>query len=71
MKETHTDFQTYLIRACQYSFLEYDLGVKGNFALIQLDMGIVEELGSYWIHYISVPDAARAIARHIQKHQEF
>ncbi len=71
MKETRLDFQTYIILACQYAFMEYELGVEGNFALIQLDMNTVEELGSCWVHYVSVPDAARVVARNIQKYQEF
>lgn len=71
MKETRLDFQTYIILACQYAFMEYELGVEGNFALIQLDMNTVEELGSCWAHCVSVPDAARVVVRNIQKHQEF
>jgi hypothetical protein len=71
MKETSADFQTYLILACQYAFLEYELGIGSNFALIQLDMETVEELGTCWVHHISVPDAGRVVAKKIQKHQEF
>lgn len=71
MENTREDFQTYVILACQYAFMEYDLGIKSNFALIQLDMGTLEELGSYWVHFLSIPDAAHLVARKLQEHQEF
>lgn len=56
------DFASYVHRACQYAFLEYDLGVEGDYALFQLDEFTVEMLGLCWVSKVSVPDAANLVA---------
>lgn len=71
MKETRVSFNKYLILACHYAFMEYDLGIDTERPFFQMDEWMVEMLGSCWVSCISVPDAARMIARKIQEHQEF
>lgn len=71
MENTHLDFQMYVNAVCQYAFMEYDLGVKTEFAIIQVDMDTLEWLGLCWVSNVSYPDAARIIARKIQEHMEF
>lgn len=71
MENTHLDFQTYVALACQYAFMEYELGIESDFALIQIDMDTLEWLGLSWASHVSAPDAARTIARKIQERMEF
>lgn len=71
MENTRLDFQKYVSVVCQYAFMEYDLGVETEFAIIQVDMNTLEWLGLCWVSNISSPDAARTLARKIQERMEF
>ena len=71
MKKTGLDFNSYIMFACKYAFLEYEFGLDSKAALFQIDESMLEKLGSCWVSFVSVPDAARMIARERQEHQEF
>ena len=62
MGETKLDFERYVGLACQYAYMEYDLGVDTEYAIIQLDEYTVEMLGLCWVSRVSVPDAANLVA---------
>lgn len=66
MRDTKLDFEKYVHSACQYAYIEYDLGVKSAYALISLDEHTVEMLGLCWVSRVSVPDAANLIAYRVK-----
>jgi hypothetical protein len=61
--KTHINFFEYVQLACQYAYLEYDLGVESSSALIFLNQQAVEALNCCWKNLVSVPDAAHLIAK--------
>lgn len=65
--KTRLEFADYVFFACQYAFMEYDLGIQTEFALFQLDEYTLEMLGLCWVSWVSVPDAANLIASRTKK----
>jgi hypothetical protein len=66
METTESGFNKYIQKACQYAFMEYELGIKTSSGLVYLDQTMVDMLGACWISCVSVPDAANLIATVIQ-----
>jgi hypothetical protein len=66
METTESGFNEYIQKACQYAFMEYELGIKTSSGLVYLDQTMVDMLGACWISCVSVPDAANLIATVIQ-----
>ncbi len=66
--KTGIEFNEYVQRACQYAYLEYDLGVESEFALFYLSAEAVEGLESCWKNLVSIPDAGHFVAKMVKSY---
>jgi hypothetical protein len=66
MEKVGKEFNEYVQLACQYAFMEYDLGIQTPVALFYLNETMIETLGACWMSCVSIPDAANMIATQIQ-----